>query len=256
MAEQKSVLRDVDAEAVRLARTLLRTSRAGALAVLDPLGGAPAVSRVGVSTDFDGTPILLGSALALHTRALMADGRCGLLLGEAGKGDPLAHPRISIDCLASAVSRDGEDHARLRARYLAHQPKAKLYIDLPDFRFFRLEPTRASLNGGFGKAYALTPAHLLNRSESTGAIAAREAGAVEHMNEDHVDAIAHYARFYLKAPQGNWLLAGVEEDGMTIFLGDDVRRIFFDTPLTAPEDMHQTLVKMARTARAGLEAAG
>ena len=67
MAEGKSVLREVDAEAVRLARTLLRTSRAGALAVLDPAGGAPAVSRVGVCTDFDGTPVLLGSALALHT---------------------------------------------------------------------------------------------------------------------------------------------------------------------------------------------
>lgn len=255
MAEGKSVLREVDAEAVRLARTLLRTSRAGALAVLDPAGGAPAASRVGVCTDFDGTPVLLGSALALHTRALIADGRCALLLGEAGKGDPLAHARMSIDCVATEVALDGEDHLRLRARYLAHQPKAKLYVDLPDFRFFRLEPGRASLNGGFGKAYALGPEHLLNRTEATPAIAAREAGAVEHMNEDHFDALDHYARFYLKAPQGNWVLAGVEEDGMTIFLGDDVRRIFFDTPLQTPEDMHLTLVRMARTARAGLEQA-
>jgi putative heme iron utilization protein len=253
MAEESFVLREVDAEAVRLARTLTRTSRSGALAALDPASGAPAVSRVGVCTDYDGTPVLLGSALALHTRALIADARCSLLLGDAGKGDPLAHPRISIDCAANQVGRDGEDHQRLRARYLAHQPKAKLYVDLPDFRFFRLEPVRVSLNGGFGKAYALAPAHLLTRTEATAAIAAREAGAVEHMNEDHFDAVDHFARFYLKAPQGNWALAGVEEDGMTIFLGDDVRRIFFDAPLAAPEDMHQTLVRMARTARAGLE---
>lgn len=253
MPEEKSVLQHVDSDAIRLARTLLRTSRHGALAVLDTKTGAPAVSRVGVATDMDGSPILLISRLAPHTAALLADGRCALLLGDPGKGDPLAHARISIEALATEIDRDTPDHARLRTRYLSHQPKAKLYVDLGDFRFFRLEPQSASLNGGFGKAYALTPEHLLTRSAITAELAAREPGAVEHMNDDHFDSVDHYARFYLNAPQGNWTLAGIEEDGITIALGDDVRRIFFDAPLTSAEDMHITLVRMARTARAGLD---
>jgi putative heme iron utilization protein len=255
MPEEKSVLQQVDAEAIRLARTLLRTSRAGALAVLNANGGSPAVSRVGVSTDIDGTPIILISRLSPHTAALLKDGRCALLLGDAGKGDPLAHPRISIEANAVEVDRESPEHARLRARYLNHQPKAKLYADLGDFRFFRLEPIAASLNGGFGRAYAMTAQHLLTRSAITADLQAREPGAVEHMNEDHFDSVDHFARFYLKLPQGNWTLAGIEEDGITIFLGDDVRRIFFETPLASADDMHPTLVRMARTARAGLEAA-
>jgi putative heme iron utilization protein len=254
MAEAKSVLREVDAEAIRLARTLLRTTRHGSLAVLNATTGAPAISRVGVSTDIDGTPIILISRLAPHTAALLADGRCALLLGEPGKGDPLAHARISIDCVAAEVDRESPEHARLRTRYLNHQPKSKLYADLGDFRFFRLEPTAASLNGGFGKAYALTPAHLLMRSPITAELQAREPGAVEHMNEDHFDSVDHYARHFLGLPQGNWLLAGIEEDGITISLGDNIHRIFFDQPLTSADDMHLTLVKMARTARAALEA--
>jgi heme iron utilization protein len=253
MTEEESVLREVDAEAIRLARTLLRTSRHGALAVLNAESGAPGVSRVGVSTAIDGTPIILISRLAPHTAALLKDCRCALLLGEAGKGDPLAHARISIDCLATEVDRDSPEHARLRRRYLNHQPKAALYADLGDFRFFKLEPQHASLNGGFGKAYALTPEHLLTRSAITAELEAREPGAVEHMNDDHFDSVDFYARFYLKAPQGKWVLAGIEEDGITLFLGDDIRRIFFDRPLTSADAMHQTLVAMARTARAGLE---
>ncbi len=254
MSEEKSVLREVDAEAIKLARTLLRTSRHGALAVLNAGSGAPGISRVGVSTDVDGTPIILISRLAQHTAAVLKDGHCALLLGEPGKGDPLAHARISIDCIATEVDRESDEHLRLRARYLNHQPKAKLYADLGDFRFFKLEPVSASLNGGFGKAYAMTPDQLLTRSAITPELEAREPGAVEHMNEDHFDSVDHYARHYLGLQQGNWMLGGIEEDGITIFLGDDVRRIFFDQPLASADDMHLALVKMARTARAALDA--
>lgn len=253
MPEDKAVLREVDAEAIQLARTLLRTSRYGALAVLGATG-APGISRVGVSTDIDGTPIILISRLAPHTAALLADGRCALLLGEPGKGDPLAHARLSVDCVATEVDRESPEHARLRMRYLNHQPKAKLYADLGDFRFFRLEPKAASLNGGFGKAYAMTPDHLLIRSPITADLEAKEPGAVEHMNDDHFDSVDHYARHYLGLPQGNWVLAGIEEDGITIFLGDDVRRIVFDQSLISADDMHMTLVRMARTARTALDA--
>ena len=48
----------------------------------------------------------------------------------------------------------------LRAHYLTHQPKAKLYIDFGDFSLVRLRVTKAHLNGGFGKAFILTPEDL------------------------------------------------------------------------------------------------
>lgn len=247
MAEEKSVLQPTSDEARRQAKTLLRSARHGALATLDPQTGAPQVTRVGVSTDFDGAPVLLISGLAAHFPALSADGRCSLLLGEAGKGDPLAHPRISIAAEAKILERDDPDSQRIAARYLAHQPKAKLYAELGDFRFVRLEPRSASLNGGFGKAFALTAEDLLSNGDP--ALAAAEGNAVEHMNEDHFEAVDLYARHYAKAPSGKWVLTGIDAEGIDIADGDDVRRIFFEKPITAPQDMHMVLVQMARAAR-------
>jgi len=246
MAE-KSLLQPTGDEAIRQARTLLRTARHGALATLDPATGAPQVTRVGVSTDFDGAPVLLISGLAAHFPALAARADCALLVGKTGKGDPLAHPRLSITARARILERDDPDSRRIAARYLAHQPKAKLYAELGDFRFVRLDPVSASLNGGFGKAYALTPADLLTNADP--ALAAAEPGALEHMNADHAEAIDLYARYYAKAPAGKWVLAGVDAEGIDIADGDDVRRIVFETPLRVPQDMHLTLVQMARAAR-------
>lgn len=244
---EKNTIQPTSDEARRLAKTLLRSARHGALATLDPKTGAPQVTRVGVSTDFDGAPVLLISGLAAHFPALEADGRCSLLLGETGRGDPLAHARITIAAMATILERDHADSARISARYLAHQPKAKLYANLGDFRFVRLDPASASLNGGFGKAFALTPADLLSNGDA--ALAAAEGHAVEHMNEDHAEAVDLYARYFAKAPGGKWVLTGVDAEGIDIADGDDVRRIFFEKPITMPQDMHMVLVQMARAAR-------
>ncbi|HRM75159.1 MAG TPA: hypothetical protein PLI13_10740, partial [Paracoccus sp. (in: a-proteobacteria)] len=48
-----------------------------------------------------------------------------------------------------------------RARWLARDPKATVYIDLPDFTFWRIEPVSGLLNAGFGQAFSLTAADML-----------------------------------------------------------------------------------------------
>jgi heme iron utilization protein len=55
------------------AKELLRTVRAGALGTLIPGQALPFVSLVNVGTAPDGSPILLVSRLAAHTRHLNAD---------------------------------------------------------------------------------------------------------------------------------------------------------------------------------------
>jgi len=249
VAEKKDVIRQTDATAIRLARTLLRTARFGAIAVIEPGTGAPYASRVGVATDLDGTPLILISGLSAHTGALTADPRCSLLLGEPGKGDALAHPRISIACRARRLDRGTPEHGRAERRYVNRNPKAKLYVGLGDFSFFRLEVERASLNGGFGKAYLLDRADLLVEGPVTEALATAEQGAVDHMNADHRDAVEAYARHYGNAAGGGWTLAGVDAEGIDLLCGDDSRRIFFPQPLVAAEDLRRVLVEMARTAR-------
>ena len=152
-------IRPTDEDARALARALLDEARFGALGVLE--GGVPMVSRVAVGTDAGGGPVTLVSSLSAHTGALKAEPACSLMVGEPGqKGDPLTHPRLSLQCLARFVARESPEHAALRTRWLETHPKARLYIDFGDFGFVVFEVQGAFLNGGFGKAFRLTPADL------------------------------------------------------------------------------------------------
>jgi len=250
--KKKDVLLPTDAEAVQWARSILRTARQGALATLDPADSWPIATRVGVSTDISGAPVLLISKLASHTPALLAEPRCALMLGEPGKGDALAHARLMLSCVAREVERDSDEHMLLAARHVAHNPKSKLYVGLGDFRFFRLEPAKGSLNGGFGKAYALTAADILVESPFNAELAGMEQGAVEHMNDDHWEAVSLYARHRANAPEGRWTLLGLDVEGMTIAAGDDVRRVAFPRPLDGPGQLRAMLVEMAGEARRAL----
>ena len=162
MAEKKiDPIRETDDAARDLARGLIAGARYGALGVTDPEGGGPMVSRIAVATTPEGRPMTLISDLSHHTRALRADPACSLLVGEPGdRGDPLTHPRITLQCTARFVRHGEPGHQELRAHYLAQQPKAQLYIDFADFAFALFDVRVAHLNGGFGKAYRLTPADL------------------------------------------------------------------------------------------------
>lgn len=248
----KDVIRETDVEAIRLAKTLTRAARFGALAVIDPETGAPLASRVGVATDADGTPLILVSQLSAHTPAIMKDPRCSLLVGEPGKGDPLAHPRITLVCRARKLESGTPERIRAERRYLNRNPKAKLYVGLGDFSFFRLEVERASLNGGFGKAYLLTRGDLIVEGPVVEALAESEQRAVDHMNDDHLDAVANYARYFAKADGGGWVMTGIDVDGIDIAAGDDARRVFFPTPLKDAQEMRMALVEMAKEARQAL----
>ncbi len=251
-ARKKDVIRETDADAIRLARTLVRSARFGALAVLDPNDGSPQASRVAVATDLDGTPLILVSALAGHTSGLVADPRCSLLLGEPGKGDPLAHPRISLSCRAARLERGSAEQARAERRYLNRHPKAKLYVGFPDFAFFRLDPLKASLNGGFGKAYALTSADLLTDSAATAGLAEAEQAAIVHMNDDHRDAVDIYARAFAGARSEGWYIIGLDADGVDIAHGDEARRVFFPQPLASAAELRTALVELVKAGRAKL----
>ena len=154
----------MDEEARALVRRLA-VSPIASLGTLDPASGHPAVSRVTVIVR-GAEPVLLVSDLSHHTTALSSDPRCSLLLGEPGpRGDPLTHPRVTVFGRASRVPRDAPDagpddgdHAALRETWLAAHPKARLYVDFADFAFWRVAVDRASLNGGFGKAFEFSGA--------------------------------------------------------------------------------------------------
>lgn len=149
-----------DAEARSLARSLLALGHA-ALAWEDPDTGTPGISRIAFARDPEAGLFTLVSGLAPHFRALRDRPDCALMLGEVGPtGDPLTHPRLMIRARASFIATDDPLRPGIRARWLDRSPKARIYIDLPDFAFVRLTPVSALLNGGFARAFRLSPEDL------------------------------------------------------------------------------------------------
>ena len=232
-------------DALGEAKRLLRQIRAGALATLAPEG--PFSSLVSVATLPDGSPLIVVSQLSAHTRHLQADPRCSLLLPEGGKGDPLAHPRLTLVGRAERATPD--ERPAWRARYLARHPKAELYVDFADFSFWRIAVTAAHLNGGFARAASFAAAEVLTATEGAEALVEAEPGAVEHMNADHRDAMRLYATSRAGAPDGDWRMSGLDPDGIDLAWGDRTARLAFPARITGPGELRRVLVEWAKAAR-------
>ena len=240
----------VDFEPARLARSLLRRSRQGALATLMARGGDPYCSLANVATHADGSPILLISRLALHTQNILADARISLMLDERAEGDPLEGSRIMLAGRAEEASDD--DAAILRRRYLNAHPSAEAFVDFKDFSFFRIRPHAAHLVAGFGRIVDLKPEQFLTEIADAGALLDAEQGAVEHMNEDHRDAIHLYATKLLGADLADWRCTGCDPDGIDMQAETTTLRLDFPERVTGPAELRKMLVKLADEARARL----
>src|SRR3981189_745221 len=128
-----------DFDPSRLARSLLRRSRQGALATLMAGSGDPYCSLVNIACHFDASPILLISRLALHTKNILADNRVSLMLDERAAGDPLEGARIMLAGRAEETAGEAADI--LRRRYPRGPPSPEGLVDFKDFSFFPCVPT-------------------------------------------------------------------------------------------------------------------
>ena len=236
---------------LEVAKSLLRVTRAATLATLDRNSGHPFASLVNVATDSDGAPLILTSKLATHTANLECDGRTSLLLAEFGKGEALAHARLTVLGSMAPVARDSADDARIRRRFLARHPKSELYAGFGDFAFWRMAVVSAHLNGGFARAADLTAADVLTDVSDASALIEAEPDAVAHMNSDHAEALRLYATKLLGAPTGAWTCVGLDPDGLDLQRGQTALRLNFPQRVTGPGPLRAVLKQLAEQARAG-----
>lgn len=212
----------VDAKAVR---TLLRTARSGALGTHSlAVPGHPFVSLVTFVPDSALRPVCLLSGLAEHTRNLRADPRASLLVEEGGP-HPLERARVTL--LGEMVEFDPEDVER--GRFLRFSPESADYLQLGDFRFFRLEPARLRFIGGFarmGWSDPPKPPSCLTPAEEKALL----------------DALAAFV------PSGVTLL-GVDVEGLDLSIAGVHRRI----PVYPEAGAPPALLAAARAALLGLE---
>jgi len=238
---------DADFDPARLARSLLRRRRQGALATLMASHGDPYCSLVNVASHADGSPILLISRLAVHTKNILADSRVSLMLDERTAGDPLEGARIMLAGRAGEAGTD--DIAFLRRRYLNAHPSAEAFANFKDFSFFRISPSEAHLVAGFGRIVDLRPEQFLTEISDAAPLLEAEQGAIEHMNADHRDALQLYATKLCGAEVADWRCTGCDPDGMDMEADGRILRLNFPRRIVTPIALRQVLKQLADQAR-------
>lgn len=111
-----------------------------------PMPGYPYATAVPLVLDEGHRPLLLVSALAEHTRNLLADGRASLAVSEAGNPNILEAARLTLVGSFEACTPS----AATIARYQRYLPAAEQYLQL-DFMFFRMHIERARHIAGLGR---------------------------------------------------------------------------------------------------------
>ena len=227
------------------AKTLMREARSGALATLMAGSGDPYCSLVNVATATDGSPLLLISRLAVHTKNIHADTRVSLMLDERKAGDPLQGARVML--MGVAARTEGVE---ARRRYLAYQPEAEMFADFTDFAFYEIKLRGAHLVAGFGRIVDLKPADLLTDLSGAEALIAAEPEVIAHMNADHAETCRLYATKLLHAADGDWRCVGCDPEGLDLQCGRIGLRLPFPQRVTQPGVLRVVLKTLAERARA------
>jgi hypothetical protein len=255
------------------ARTLVDHHKQGVLSTVDRRDGAPYGSVVEYAPLEEGAILLFVSNLADHTNNMEADERSSLVVAEQpGEPQPLTRERVtlvgSVEQIGEQPETDEPGHVdgeatddplvdQMRSIYLEHHPHAETYIDFDDFSFWRLTPERLRYIGGFGRMSWVSAEEY--RAAEADPIAPGAAGAVEHMNEDHADAMVLMARHLAEE---EWVdqaemtaldrygfdlqVGGVDEEGEQT---RETLRIGFEERLEGFDEVRPTMVEMTNRAR-------
>ena len=232
-------------DAKAAAKKLMRETRSGALATLTAESGDPYCSLVNVAPAADGSPLLLISRLAVHTKNILADARVSLMLDERKEGDPLQGARVML--MGAAAKTDSAD---ARRRYLACQPEAEMFAGFGDFAFYEVKLKGAHLVAGFGRIVDLMATDLLTDLTGADALVAAEPEVIEHMNADHAETCRLYATKLLGAADGDWRCVGCDPEGLDLQCERSGLRLPFPQRMTQPGVLRAVLKQMAEQARA------
>jgi putative heme iron utilization protein len=217
-------------EAIRVARTLLRTSRVTTLATLDP-GGYPYSTVTNLIVEPDGVPVVFMTGLAVHARNIEADPRVSMTVADT-RTDVMTTPRLTLSGRAGQVPAD--ETSALKERYMERFPKSKLYLGLPDALFYRIRTEAVQLNGGPAQnANAVTPEDLLTDLEAALALTTEAPALVASLNEG--DQAARLAAVTGAKP-GHWRVSAIDPEGIDLSTPFDLARLWFTDPVATRED--------------------
>ncbi len=234
------------------ARTLVHLGKIGSLSTLSqkhpdwPFG-----SVMPYGLDNWGCPTFLISSMAMHTQNLRRDPRASLLITQTEvQDDPLATARIT---LMGTVAQVPEDHlVQVREGYLERHTEAHMWVDFGDFAFFRMDLTDSYMVGGFG-VMGWVSADDYDQADID-PLADIAASLLEHMNNDHAEALVLMAHHFGNRPAASATMTAVDRLGFHLQVQhrDELQdlRLAFTHEARSADAVRQVLVQMLQQARA------
>lgn len=233
------------------ARTIAASTNSGTLATLTATGD-PWASFVTYGL-LGGAPVLCVSNLAEHGRNLTGDPRASIaIVAAATESDPLANSRIT---LAGVAERPvGADLTAARQAHLDAVPAAKYYVDYSDFTLWVLRVDRVRWVGGYGRMDSATGADYAAALPDP--VQPVAAGAIEHLNADHAEALAAMARTLGGYPDTvAATCTGADRYGLDLKVtterGVAYTRVGYLEPIDSYDQLRKATVELTRRARQG-----
>jgi heme iron utilization protein len=222
------------------ARKLLNHQSTGVLSTHSvEVEGYPFGSIAPYVLNYDGEPIILISEIAQHTRNIRRNNRVSITIFDQCAVDPLASSRLTWVGNAEPVEPGDRE---IRQRYLRYFPSAESYFDTHDFSFYCIRLQKARYIGGFGEIFWIDPDAMLLVNPFRDS----ETRIVEHMNEDHQEALFHYCKLLRVTAVEAVKMTGIDSEGFDMLADERKLRIDFDTSIATVEAARAALVKLAR----------
>jgi heme iron utilization protein len=194
-----------------------------------------------------GRPIFFISSMAMHTQNLRQDQRASLLITQPDvSGDPLGAARLTL--LGDVTEAPS---AEVRELYLSRYENAKFWQDYTDFAYYRLQVSAVYFIGGFGVMGWISAEDYASALPDPLAKAAP--GIIQHMNNDHADALRLIARRFAGENPDEASITAVDRLGFHLRLktGERIhgRRVAFLREVKDTVDARAAFVEMVRQAK-------
>ncbi|KAG9451402.1 hypothetical protein H6P81_011367 [Aristolochia fimbriata] len=233
-------------------RTLLDQTVRGMLSTFSHKHeGYPSGSMVDFACDVDGTPILAVSSLAVHTKDLLANPKCSLLVAK----DAEDRTDLIVTLHGDAINVPEESREAVRAAYLGKHPDA-FWVDFGDFQFIRIEPKVVRYVSGV--ATALLGSGELCMEEFKAAkvdpITQFSSPVASHMNKDHAEDTKAIVRHSTSVPVDFAYMLDLDSLGFNVkagYQGSNFKlRIPFPRRAEDRRDVKTLIVEMLQAAKA------
>jgi heme oxygenase (biliverdin-IX-beta and delta-forming) len=220
------------------ARSLFLQESFGVLSTISlDVPGYPFGSVVPYCADKQCRPVVYISHIAQHTKNIVADPRVSLTITEKTMNSDDVQARARITCLADAKPIGADEEDGLRERYFRYTPSARQYELTHGFAFFRLELVRIRFIGGFGQIFWIEPDEFTMENPFS---TQQESRIVDHMNQDHSEALRRYAG----GPDA--VMTGIDAEGFDMIVSGKKQRLEFPAPVRDMEQARQALIAMLK----------